>query len=300
MTADNADCILDIHDKLGEGALWCPQERALYWVDVPMPAAIQRYVPATGTHERWDMPQIVASMAKRADGTLLVAAHHGLYVFSPATGSLKLVAAPEAAVPENRSNDGGTDPRGRFWFGSMQNNLAPDNSPVDIGAQGVLYKVEAGFRVTPMEGGIGISNATCWSPDGATMYFADTMRNTIFAYDFDADLGAVSNKRVFSDLEGHGHPDGATTDSEGYLWNARWEGGCVIRFAPDGRVDRILEVPAPRVTSCVFGDDDLETLYITTARIYHDDDELARYPQAGGLFSARVGVRGTVKPMFAG
>ena len=300
MSVDRAECVLDVKDQLGEGILWCPQEQALYWVDVPMPACIQRYVPATGAHERWQTGQIVASMAKRADGTLLVAAHHGLYVFSPLTGSLKLVAAPEAATPENRSNDGCTDPRGRFWYGSMQNNLAADNSDIGIGAQGVLYKVEAGFRATPMEGGIGIPNATCFSPDGTTMYFADTMAGTIFAYDFDADLGAISNRRVFSDLTGHGHPDGATTDAEGYVWSARWEGGCVIRFAPDGRVDRIIEVPARRVTCCVFGDADLETLYITTSRLNVPDAELAGQPQAGGLFAARVGVRGTIKPMFAG
>ena len=147
--------------------------------------------------------------------------------------------------------DGGVDGKGRFWFGTMRNNVAPDGAFLPIlESTGVLYKVEPGPRITPMEGGVGISNATCWSPDYNTMYFADTLVGAIHAYDYDLEFGAIANKRVFANPEGHGFPDGATVDAEGYVWNARWEGGSVIRFAPDGSVDAIVLIPASRVTCC--------------------------------------------------
>jgi sugar lactone lactonase YvrE len=303
VTKDTADvvCVLDCQDKLGEGALWCPVEQALWWVDVPHPGKIHRLDPATGAHREWVTNEMVMSMSKRRDGTLLVASHHGLNIFEPAMGVLKRIAAPEAHMPANRSNDGGTDAAGRFWYGSMPNNISDENSYFDPGAfTGILYKVEADFRVTPVSGGIGVHNATCWSPDSRTMYFADTAKMAIYAFDYDLALGAISNRRVFSDIEGHGYPDGATVDAEGYLWSARWEGGSVIRFAPDGSIDRVVKVPARRVTSVAFGGPDLSTLYITTSRLHFTADELKLQPQAGGIFALRPGVRGQPTPQFAG
>jgi sugar lactone lactonase YvrE len=294
-------CVVDCEDQLGEGALWCPVEQAVYWVDLPHPGRIHRYVPRSGEHDVWIINEMVMSMSKRADGALLVASHHGLNVFDPQAGSMKRVAAPEAHLPANRANDGSTDAAGRFWYGTMANNVADDNAYFDPGVStGILYKVEAGFRATPMLGGIGIHNATCWSPDAKTMYFADTVKGEIYACDYDLALGAIANKRVFSKLEGHGHPDGATVDAEGYLWSARWAGGCVIRFAPDGSIDRIVTVPASRVTSCAFGGDALDTLYITTSGLHLPEDEARAQPQAGGLFACQPGVKGLPTAQFAG
>jgi sugar lactone lactonase YvrE len=294
-------CVVDSQDKLGEGALWCPVDGALYWVDLPHPGRIHRYVPHSGRHDVWVIGEMVMSMSKRRDGTLLVASHHGLNVFDPRTGVVKRVAAPEAHLPQNRSNDGSTDAAGRFWFGSMANNVADDNAYFDPGvATGILYKVEAGFRVTPMLGGLGIYNATCWSPDGATMYFADTVKGEIYACDYDLALGAIANRRVFSKFDGHGHPDGATVDAEGYLWSARWGGGAVLRLSPSGEIDRIVKVPADRVTSCAFGGPEFDTLFITTSRLHLPEADLARQPQAGGLFACKPGVRGSATAQFAG
>jgi L-arabinonolactonase len=259
-------CVLDSRDKLGEGVFWCPEERALYWVDIPMPSLLHRWDPATGAHRTWPMPEMISALAKRRDGSLLVASHHGLNVFDPRAGTLRRIAAPEADQPLNRSNDGTTDPAGRFWFGTMRNNIAPDGSDLPLTeSAGTLYKVERDFRLVPMEGGIGIPNASCFSPDARTFYLADTRERVIFAYDFDLALGALSNKRVFAAPEGYGYPDGSTVDAEGYVWNARWEAGCVLRFAPDGSIDRVVRVPAPFVTCCAFGGDALDTLYITRA-----------------------------------
>jgi sugar lactone lactonase YvrE len=294
-------CVLDCRDKLGEGAFWCPDEQVLYWLDVPMPSVLHRLDPASGRHDGWPMPEMIASMAKRRDGTLLVASQHGLNVFDPASGALKRIAAPEADKPANRANDGAPDARGRFWYGSMANNIAPDNSYFSPGvATGVIWKVEPDLRLIPVAGGIGIGNATAWSPDWKTFYFADTAENAIFAWDFDLDLGALSNRRLFANPEGHGYPDGACIDAEGYLWNARWEGSSVIRFAPDGSIDRIVDLPAERVTSCAFGGPALDTLYVTTSRLHLSDEALARQPQAGGLFAFRPGVAGLPRPRFGG
>jgi sugar lactone lactonase YvrE len=303
MTQINAkvECVLDCHDKLGEGIFWCPVERALYWVDVPMPSYLHRWDPKSGDHETWPMPEMITSLAKRNDGTLLVASHHGLNVFDPRKATLVRVAAPEADRPGNRANDGCTDRRGRFWFGTMCNNVAPDGTYLDVlESTGVLYKVEPGMRIVSMEGEVGISNAICWSPDDRTMYFADTLLGAIHAYDFDLELGAISNKRVFAKLDGHGYPDGATVDADGYLWNARWEGSSVVRFAPDGRVDAIVAVPVSRVTCCAFGGDDLDTLYVTTSRLHLNEAELAAQPHAGGVFALKPGVKGLSKPPFEG
>jgi sugar lactone lactonase YvrE len=298
---NDAVCAVDCQDKLGEGAIWDAAEQAVWWVDLPHPGRIHRFVPARGTHDVWVIGEMVMSMSKRRDGTLLVASHHGLNIFDPAKGSMKRVAAPEAHLPQNRSNDGATDAAGRFWFGTMANNVADDNAYFDPGvATGILYKVESDFRATPMLGGIGIHNATCWSPDARTMYFADTVKGEIYACDYDLALGAFGPKRVFSNLTGHGHPDGATVDAEGYLWSARWEGNAVLRFAPDGTLDRVLPVPASRVTSCTFGGPDLDTLYITTSRLHLSDDELDKQPQAGGLFAVKPDVKGVPTSPFAG
>jgi sugar lactone lactonase YvrE len=298
---DEARCVLDCRDMLGEGALWCPAEKALFWVDVPHPGAIQRFDPATGRHDRWVTNEMVMSMSKRRDGSLLVASHHGLNLFHPADGVLKRIAAPEAHLPANRSNDGATDPSGRFWYGTMANNIADDNGSFDPGVStGILYRVDRDFRATPMMGGIGIHNATCFSPDGRIMYFADTAKNTIFASDLDPETGALSNRRVFSDLAGHGYADGATIDAEGCLWSARWDGGAVIRFTPNGELDRIVKVPASRVTSVAFGGPGFGTLYITTSRLHLSEAELASQPRAGGVFAVEPGVKGLPTAQFAG
>ena len=295
------ECVLDCRDKLGEGVFWCPTERALYWVDVPMPSCLHRWDPKTSKHQTWVMPEMITSLAKRNDGTLLIASHRGLNVFDRRNGTLVRIAAPEANRPENRANDGGSDNKGRFWFGTMLNNVAPDGTYLDgPESTGVLYKVEPDLRIVPMEGGVGISNAICWSPDNRRMYFADTLVGAIHIYDFDLELGAISNKRIFAKLDGCGYPDGATVDAEGYVWNARWEGGSVIRFAPDGAVDVVVTIPASRVTCCAFGGDDLDTLYVTTSRLHLTEKELAMQPQAGGVFALKPGVRGLPRPAFAG
>ena len=294
-------CVVDARDKLGEGAFWDPEDQAVYWLDIITPSRLHRSTPATGRHETWPMSEMITATAKRRDGTLLVASVNGINVFDPKHPGLKRIASPEADRPGNRSNDGAPDAKGRFWFGTMQNNLAPDGGELPItGSSGTLWKFEPDQKATAMVDGIGITNGIAWSPDSRILYFADTLAETIFACDFNLDAGTLSNRRVFNDAKDLGYADGACIDAEGFLWSARWEGSCLVRFTPAGKVDCIVPIPATRVTSCCFGGKDLDTLYVTSSRQGVAAEVLAQYPQQGGLFALQPGVKGLPRPQFGG
>lgn len=287
------------HNVLGEGAFWDARRQELWWVDVPMPAKIQRFTPLTGKVDSYDMPQMVMSLRARRDGTgLIVATHSGVSTFDYRTGRLTHLVSPEPDKPYNRSNDGGTDARGRFWFGTMQNNIAPNGSGIDIVASaGTLFRLDPDMTITAHDHGVMISNTVCWSPDNRTMYYCDTATGIISAYDFDLDQGRVSNKRPFAKFD-RGVPDGSTVDADGCLWNARWDGGCVVRFTPAGEVDMVIEVPVAKPTSCAFGGRDLGDLYITTARYGGTPEALAAAPLSGDVLVCRPGAKGLPAPEF--
>ena len=156
---------------------------------------------------------------------------------------------------------------GRFWFGTMMNNVGDLGDDLPITADtGLLYRVDADGTATIMERNIGVSNGPCWSPDNRIFYFTDSRNQVIWAYDFDLAAGTISNRRVLNDSRDHGYPDGATVDAEGFLWSARWEGACVLRIDPKGRIDRVVPMPARRVTNVCFGGAKLDTLYVTSSR----------------------------------
>ena len=296
-----ARCIVDCRDKIGEGAFWCPDERAVYWLDVPMPSLLHRFVPASGRHDVWPMPEMITAMAKRADGSLLIASERGINFFNPKNGKLHLQVSPEAGVPLNRSNDGAPDAKGRFWMGTMMNNLGPQGEDMPItAASGALWCVNADLSYRKVIADITITNGVVWSPDSRILYVADSAFQVIHAYDFDPGQGTVSNRRDFSTIKDLGYPDGAAIDSEGYLWSARWEGSCVARLAPDGSIERIVPIPASRVTSCAFGGEALKTLFVTTARQGTSAAEATRFPQQGGLFAFEAPAAGLIRPRFAG
>jgi sugar lactone lactonase YvrE len=284
---------------LGEGAFWDARRQRLWWVDVPMPAKLQMLEPATGKVETHAMPQMVMSVRAKRDGSgLLLATHSGIGSFDYAGGTLTHLVNPEPDKPFNRSNDGGTDARGRFWFGTMQNNIAPDGSGIAIvSSAGTLFRLDPDMRISAHDSGIMISNTVCWSPDNRTMYFSDTATHTIFAYDYDLDAGEIRNKRAFATFE-RGDPDGSTVDADGCLWNARWDGSCVVRFTPQGKVDTVIEVPVAKPTSCAFGGPDLADLYITTARYGGTPEALAAAPLSGDLLVCRPGATGLPQPEF--
>ena len=302
MPGDRAVCALDCADRLGEGPVWSVAEQALYWVDVPRPSLLHRWVPDTGAFESRTMPEMVLAVSVRQSGGLLVASARALNHFDWVTGAWKRLVEPEPDLPANRINDAGTDRAGRFWFGTLQNNFADDNSDVPITCDtGSLYRYDPGGQLTRHATNLGAPNTVAWSPDNRTLYYADTVSGCIYASEFDLVTGTIGNRRLLARNPEFGAPDGSAIDSEGCLWNCRLGAGCVIRYRPDGSIDRILPVPTRMVTSCAFGGPDLGTLYITTARFYLSEQELAAQPKAGGLFHTRLpGVRGIEQPLFAG
>jgi sugar lactone lactonase YvrE len=294
-------CLVETQDKLGEGCFWDSATQTLWWLDIILPSAIHRLHVASGRHRKWQFTEMVTAMAKRRDGSLLVGTHRGLAVFDPETGALSPWQAIDPETPQNRGNDGATDAMGRFWFGTMMNNIGPHGEDLPITAStGKLFRIEADGRTTVMAADVGVSNGPCWSPDNRTFYFTDSMAQVIFAYDFDLDSGTISNRRVLNDTRDFGYPDGATVDSQGYIWSARWEGSCVVRIDPKGRIDRVVPMPARRVTNVCFGGEKLDTLYVTTSRQNIAAEELQARPLQGGVFCFDPGVRGFEKPAFAG
>jgi L-arabinonolactonase len=295
------ECVFEAKDWLGEGPCWHPGEQVLYWTDVPS-KTVRRWSPRTGEHNNWPMPEMVTAIAVRRSGGLIIASHTGIDFFDPHSGRRTRFVAPESGKPANRSNDGKCDRQGRFWYGTMMNNFAEDMSEMPITAHtGGLYRIDPDGSVHTFERELGIANTFAWSPDESTMYFADTL-DAIYAYDFDAASGRIGGRRIFAkvDTATYGHPDGSTIDAQGFLWNARWDGGCIIRWAPDGSIDRVVRLPCRRVTSCIFGGTGLDTLYITTVRYGLSDAELSEQPLAGAVFALDPQVKGLPDGQFTG
>lgn len=276
-------------DILGESVLWNEAQRALYWVDIRAPA-LRKLDFATAAVDTWPMPDLVGSIAFCDDGRLLVALPDRIGLFDARSRELETLVRPEPRVEGHRFNDGRCDREGRFWAGTMHN--------VTRAPEGVLYRLESGKALESVRSGICIPNSLAWSPDGRTMYFADSLRYSIFAYDFDAASGDIRNEHVFCTTVPPGFPDGSTVDAEGFLWNAEFNASRVVRYAPDGRVDRVIDVPTRRPTCCAFGGPDLDILYITTCSQQMTSAELAAEPLAGALFACQPGVRGIAEPRF--
>ncbi|HTI65971.1 MAG TPA: SMP-30/gluconolactonase/LRE family protein [Caulobacteraceae bacterium] len=286
------DCVVRGANRLGESPVWSVREQRLYWVDSRAPAVF-RLDPATGVVEDLSLPSIVGSIGLRRGGGLVAALQTGLHLLDFDSRRLDFVADPEAHLPENRFNDGRCDRRGRFWSGTMNDARREPT--------GSLYRLDPDFTVARIRDDVIVPNSICWSPDDTVMYFADTYREQMMAYTFHPDTGELSGLRPFADdRQGPGRPDGSTVDAEGFLWNAKFGGGRVVRYDPKGRVDRILDLPVSQPSSCVFGGPDLRTLYVTSATQRLDDAQLAAQPLAGGLFAADVGVAGLPEPEFAG
>jgi len=241
-----AELLLESDDRLGECPLW--DGRALWWVDIHAPA-IKRY---DGKLEVFPMPEPVGSIAFRKDSGLLAALQSGLFIVQPG-GAPRLLSKKEN--PDHRFNDGRCDRAGRFfWVGTLKD---PEFTPT-----GSLFSFD-GKTLGVKRQGIQVPNSVCWSPDGRTMYFADSPRHKIWAFDYDPDAGEISGERVFA-APHPGFPDGSCVDADGCLWNAEYGGARVVRYTPQGKVDRIVEVPAKNPTCCCFGGRALDTLHITT------------------------------------
>jgi len=287
-----AVCVAPVGDRCGEGPVWHPAEQALYWTDINR-FLIHRLDPRDGAVKSWFFDEPVTALAlTNRDDTLAVALGSGLIFWLPASDERRPHGFRLNGWPAVRLNDGRADPRGSLWLGSMRNNVKPDGSSGELGgAEGVLFRIDSDGRVSEWKRDIGISNTLAWSPDHDRFYFADTLNNIIWAYDYDVKTGEIASESVFLEGFDRGLPDGSAVDSQGYLWNCRFFGKCIVRIAPNGSIDRIIEMPVTNITSCTFGGDDHKTLYVTTASAAQDR-------LGGGLFALRTDIPGQPENRF--
>lgn len=278
-------------DILGEGPIWDAREQAFYWVDIRS-RLVRRRDWRTGAQHDWTLPEMVGSLAVREGGGLILAMQSSIALFDTITGTLEVIASPEAHEPDRRFNDGKCDRQGRFWAGTMD-----DRSRTPCGS---LYRVDPQRGCVVQVHGIRTPNSLCWSPDGTTMYFADSRAHLIHAYPVDPATGDLGAPREFHRVAPPWIPDGATVDAEGFVWCAYYGGGRLVRIAPDGTVVRTIELPVTQPTSCQFVGPDLDLLYITTAKQRLTEEELAGQPLAGALLAVDPGVKGLAEARYRG
>ena len=272
-------------DQLGESPVWDERRQRLFWIDA-LAGLIHARDPVTGAAEQFSIPAPIGSLALRGDGGAVLALRNGFATYDFDTCTVTDGPAIGLEHPKVRLNDGKADPSGRFVAGTMHGDRAPDEAP-----QGGLYRLDTSGAVELLETDLAVSNGPCFSPDGRTFYLADSARRIIWAYDY-SQHGPLTNKRVFVDTEAQQSGcDGATIDSQGYLWSVLVRIGKIARFAPDGTIARIIDMPIGHPTSVTFGGPDLDVLYVTSISRSHalGDD----HPDAGGLFGVEgLGVRG--------
>jgi sugar lactone lactonase YvrE len=280
-------CVVDAHDRLGEGPCWSPREGRLYWFDIKG-RRLAWYEPKTDARGAFELPMRASAAAPRAKGGLVMATEKGLALCDPDAGTIEMIR-PYALPQGFRTNDGKIDLEGNFWWSTMD----------DGGGKrpGSVFRTRPNFETEQMLSGIHIPNTISVSPDGATLYLADSKLQTLFAHET-ADLTRI---RRFAHTAGEpGSPDGSAVDAFGYLWNAQWGGWKIVRYAPDGRVDMTIRMPVQQPSSCAFGGEDMTTLFVTSAWDELTDQQRAAQPIAGGLFAIETGVKGLALPLFEG
>jgi sugar lactone lactonase YvrE len=289
----DVELVLDAKATLGEGAIWDSRWQRLLWVDIDE-GEVHIFNPADLSDRTIMVGRKVGTVVPRESGGLMLAVEDGFAELDLGTGETKILYDPEPDLPDNRFNDGKCDPAGRFWAGTI--SLARKQGTAN------LYCMDTDLSVKRMLAGVTNSNGLVWSLDHTKMYYIDTPTRRVTAFDYDSDTGQIADPRPVVEVPPDtGKPDGMTIDAEGMLWVAHFSGARVTRWDPDtGEALEVVPVPALRVTSCAFGGEKLDELYITTARTGADDEELKKYPHAGGLFLARPGVRGVRASEFAG
>jgi L-arabinonolactonase len=288
----HAELIVDCQNQHGEGIFWSAADSLVWWTDIEG-RALWSYDPVTTESVRHQMAERVCCFAPRASGGFILAYADRVALFDPQTGQETLVCSFEPDNSQTRLNDGRTDRAGRLIVGGM--------NEVSGKADSSVLCIDTDLSVRQLITDVSCANSTCFAPDGRTMYFADTPDREILAFDYDDTTGDVSNRRVHASFKDEpGLPDGSCVDAEGGVWNAEWEGRRVVRIAPDGSLDRIIEVPVWKPTCCAFGGPDLDTLFITTSRLMSDEKSLKKEPESGGLFAVKPGVHGVLDTPFNG
>ncbi len=286
-------------DLLGESPFWSSTEQALYWVDM-LGRRIRRLFPGSGVTEAWPAPGWPTSLALCRTSGAIVGLNNAVTAFD-FHGRFKKLCVPEPGQIDQRLNEGCCDPRGRLWVGSMKNNIARDGRVIQTTeSAGFLYCVDTDCSVQrTCEDAFGIPNTMIWTQEG-TFLIGDSLSEQIYIYDYLDTSNRIVHRRPFSKTKAPGVPDGSAMDCEGGIWNARYGGSCLVRFSPQGEIDRIITLPSINPTSCAFGGPVLETLFVTTASVGLPSGSLAHPSAQGAVLAIHPGVRGLPSRTFAG
>jgi sugar lactone lactonase YvrE len=278
MIRESPKMVVDEPLGIGECPLWHPLERKVYWLDIQS-GSIYRYDPEDESHERVYHGMIVGGFTIQADGALLLFMERGA-VGIWRNGNLTFLIDEIPEERDTRFNDVIADPEGRVFCGTMpaKNHL------------GSLYRMDTNATLSRILEGIRISNGMAFTLNGKQIYYTDSGKGEIYLFDYDQKCGDISNRRLFLQIpKSEGEPDGMTVDAEGYVWSARWNGGCIIRYTPDGTEDFRVHFPAKKVSSLTFGGEECKDIYVTTAGGDNREEEGSG---AGALFSLNLGIQG--------
>ena len=282
----NANLLFDTKALLCEGPVWDYKKQSLFWVDIEG-YKLHQYWPSIGKNKSWAFDEMVGAAVPMQNGNLLLAMEKGLASFDFKAERLTKLGVLENYDDRIRFNDGKVGPNGAFWVGTMDKNCAPK--------AGNFFRVAQDLQPTLQIPNTSVSNGMAWSSDKRTFYYIDSPSFEIQAFDFDLENSSISNAKTVVEVpKAYGSPDGMCIDEEDMLWVAHWGGNCVRRWNPfTGKAIDKIDVPAPHVTSCCFGGENLKTLYITTARSGLSQQQHKDFPLSGGLFSIDLNIKGT-------
>ncbi len=289
MSQSNWEVVTNYHCLLGECPVWDNRQKRIFWIDI-LNGEIQYFYPDSNEHKTFNIGQTIGAIALKRSGGMIAALKSGFAAIDLHKGTLQIVSEVESHLPDNRFNDGKCDPAGRFLAGTMSISNRPH--------AGSLYVLENDFTVKTKIIGVTCSNGLAWSPDNKILYYIDSPTRNVVAYNYDGISGDITDMRVVINIpEGEGYPDGMTIDADGMLWIALWDGWKVIRYNPyTGKQIHQISLPVSQVTSCIFGGDTMEDLYITSARTGLSESDLNAQTLAGSLFviknSGFMGIEG--------
>lgn len=289
LNVGNPVCVAATGNKCGEGILWDAATRSIYWTDINR-FLVHRYNLESAAVKTWFFSEpVTCVLATNRTDTLALTLGSGIVLWEPERDLRHKPLFSLPGWPFVRCNDADIDPLGALWVGTMRNNVKEDGEDWEAGGwDGILYRIDGSGDSSEQRRDLGCSNTLVWSPDNSLFYFGDTMKNQIWSYDYDKNDGSISNERSFFQGFDRGLPDGSTIDADGYVWNCRYGGGCIVRVAPDGQVDRVIEMPVSNLTNCTFGGIDGNILYVTSAA-----PEPGRWERFGGcLFAIETNTTG--------
>lgn len=289
----NPTCIIDHNNLLGESPLWCPKTKLLYWVDIKG-KSIHSYSPGKKIVQSYPTPGEVSCLALDQKGQLIAGMGKSIIrIELEDPPVIKLLDKVDELIPNNRCNDGKCDRLGRFWIGTMDNNEEKKT--------GSLYCFSNDKSLKKILSNFVIVNGIGWSPDNTIMYVTDSVNRTIYSFDYDLELGQMKSQRVFALInKKDGYPDGLTVDSKGNVWSAHWDGWKISCYRPDGKINKIIEMPVPRPTSCIFGGENMRSLYVTSSSYRLSEKEMLESPLSGGIFEIDTSTEGLIETEFSG